>query len=215
MLAAPLVASLALATPAGAADSKTDKAILKAGVVTKADIPATWTSSKSTSSDRAFKVSECKKIRAAVDSAKKKAPRAQSRRFEDPASGGTAFADSTVYAFSDVNAATKFVSAYQSPDAPTCFQAGTTKALSGAQSAGQPTVAPITDLQGVGDDAIGVEITVPFTSGDQTASLYLDFIFVRVGRAVVGFRFSNGDARLPEGPGIVQMVVQRVASAEA
>ena len=120
-----------------------------------------------------------------------------------------------MYAFSDVNAATKFVSAYQSRDAPTCFQAGTTKALSGAQSAGQPTVAPITDLQGVGDDAIGDEITVPFTSGDQTASLYLDFIFVRVGRAVVGFRFSNGDARLPEGPGIVQMVVQRVASADA
>ena len=214
-LAALLVASLALATPASAAESKIDKAILEAGVVTKADVPASWTSSKSSNSDRAFKVPECKKIRAAVDSAKRKAPRVQSRRFEDPAKGGTAFADSLVYAFSDVKAATKFLSAYQSPDAPTCFQAGIAKALTGAQSAGQPTVGPIPDLQGVGDAAVGDQITIPFTSGKQTASLDLDFVIVRVGRAVIGFRFSNVDARFPEGPGIVQMVVQRVASAEA
>jgi hypothetical protein len=215
-LAAPLVASLALAAPAGATDSKSDKAILKAGVVTKADVPTTWTSRKAASTDRTFQgVPECKEIRDAVSTAKKKEPRAQSREFEDPANAGTTSADSIVYAFSNVNAATKFVAAYQSPAAPTCFEAGTRKVLSNTQAAGSPTVSPVTDLQGVGDDAVGYEIAVPFSSGGQTATLYLDFIFVRVGRAVVGFRFSNGDARIPEGPAIVQTVAQRVATAEA
>jgi hypothetical protein len=215
LAAVPVATAVAVAAPAASADSKSDKAILKAGVVTRADVPADWTSSKASTTDRAFKVPECKEIRAAVDTAKRKAPRAQSRQFEEPGSAGTAFADSTVYAFANVDAATKLVAPYQSANAPTCFEAGTTKALSGTKAAGSPTVSPITDLQGVGDDAVGYEIQVPFTSGTESASLYLDFVVVRVGRAVIGFRFSNGDARLPEAPGIVQSVVQRVAGAEA
>lgn len=215
LAAVSVATAIAFTAPAAAVGSKSDKAILKAGVVTKADVPSDWTSTKPATADRAFNVPECKNIRVAVDTAKKKTPRAQSRQFEQPGSAGIAFADSTVYAFANVDAATKFVAPYQSTNAPTCFEAGTTKVLSGTKAAGSPTVSPITDLQGVGDDAVGYEILVPFTSGTQSASLYLDFEVVRVGRAVIGFRFSNGDARLPEAPGIVQSVVQRVAAVEA
>ena len=52
ILAVPVAASLALAGPA-AADSKSDKAILKAGVITKADVPADWTSKASNASSDA------------------------------------------------------------------------------------------------------------------------------------------------------------------
>lgn len=51
-LAVPVAASLALAGPALAAgESKGDKAILRAGVVTKADVPAEWTSRKGESTN--------------------------------------------------------------------------------------------------------------------------------------------------------------------
>jgi hypothetical protein len=76
-------------------------------------------------------------------------------------------------------------------------------------------VSPITDLQGVGDEAVGYEIAATFTQNGGNATLYIDFIVVQVGRAVLGFGFTNVDARIPEGPGIVTTVVQRVAAAEA
>src|ERR687898_681022 len=100
----PLLAvSLALvATPAppAAAQSTSDKAILKAGVITKQDVPPTWTSKKASSTEQAYKgISQCTQIRTALDTAKKKTPRAQSREYEAPGSRGTTSAESTVYAF--------------------------------------------------------------------------------------------------------------------
>jgi hypothetical protein len=71
------------------------------------------------------------------------------------------------------------------------------------------------DLQGVGDEAVGYEIAATFTQNGGTATLYIDFIVVRVGRAVLGFGFTNVNARIPQGPDIVTAVVQRVAAAEA
>src|SRR5437868_9410192 len=58
ILAVPVAASLALAGPA-AADSKGDKAILKAGVITKTDVPAEWTSKPSKSSSALQGLKEC------------------------------------------------------------------------------------------------------------------------------------------------------------
>ena len=214
--AVPVAASLALAGPAFAADTKGDKAILKAGVITKADVPADWKSAKSSSSSDALKgIKECKKINNAVTTAKNDNPRARSREFSDPVQEHATMAENSVYAFSKNAAATKFVSAYQGPAATACFEKLAAAIGKGRPTAGPPTAAPITDLQGVGDEATGYEIAATFTQDGGTATLYIDFIVVRVGRAAIGFGFTNVDARISQGPDIVNAVVQRVSAAEA
>ncbi len=215
--AVPVAASLALAGPALAAgETKGDKAILKAGVVTKADVPAEWTSKKGESTGEALKgIKECKKINTVVATAKNDNPRAASRQFLNPVPTQGATAQNVVYAFQNKSAARKFVSAYQNPSAIGCFQKVADQIGQGQPTAGPPTAAPITDLQGVGDEASGYEIAATFTQDVGMATLYIDFVVVRVGRAAMGFGFTNVDARIPQGPDIVNAVVQRVSAAEA
>jgi hypothetical protein len=215
ILAVPVAASLALAGPV-AADSKGDKAILKAGVITKTDVPADWTSKPNKASSDALKgLKECKKINTAVAAAKKDEPRARSREFDDPVPEHGTMAENAVYAFQNKKDAGKFVSAYKGSAATACFQRLGTEVERNRPAATPPTVSPITDLQGVGDEAVGYEITATFTQNGGEATLYIDFIVVRVGRAIVGFAFTNVDARITQGPDIVNAVVQRVAAAEA
>lgn len=214
-LLAVSLAGVATFAPPAAAQSKSDKAILKAGLVTKADVPPDWTSKKATSSDRAYRgIPECKQLKSVVDNAKKKVPRAQSRKFSEPASRGTTAAESTVYSFKKISDAQNFIAVYQASDASTCLEKAAAKVASGQASAGEPTVSPVTDLEGVGDDAVGYEIQVPFSTRGQSATLYIDLIAVRVGRAFIGFNFSNLEASIPGGPLIVQGVVARVAAAQ-
>jgi hypothetical protein len=216
ILAAPIAASLAFAGPAAAADSNSDKAILKAGVITKADVPPEWVAAgraASTSSLNGMK--ECRKINTAVAKARKDEPRARSREFSDVAGPqARTQAENTVYAFPDKKAASKFLSVFNSRAATACFQALGAQVAQNRPTAGEPTVAPITDLQGVGNEAFGSEIAVTYAQGDGTATLYIDFVFVRVGRSALGFIFANVDARIPQGPDIVNAVVQRVTAAE-
>lgn len=216
---APLLAvSLALVAtfaPPAAAQSTSDKAILKAGVITKQDVPPTWTSKKASSTDQAYKgISQCKQIRTALDTAKKKTPRAQSREHEAPESRGTTTAENTVYAFKNAGAAEKFLSGYEAPDAATCLEKGTEKVVKSQPGAGAPSVAPVTGLEGLGDGAVGYEITIPIELSAGSATIYLDLIAVQVGRAFVGFNFSNLDGPIPDGPTMVQTVVARVADAQ-
>ncbi len=216
MLAAPIAASLAFAGPAAAADSKGDKAILKAGVITKADVPAEWTSKRGTSSGEALRgLKECKKINTAVAAAKKDEPRARSREFADPVPEHATTAENAVYAFPTKKDASKFASAYKGSAATACFTRLGTEVERNRPAAAPPTVSPVTDLQGVGDEAVGYEIAATYTQNGGEATLYIDFIIVRVGRAVLGFAFTNVDARITQGPDIVNAVVQRVAAAEA
>jgi hypothetical protein len=216
MLAVPVAASVAFAAPAIAAGESSDKAILKAGVITKADVPAEWTSKRGTSSGEATKgIKECKKINTAVAAAKQDDPRARSREFADPVPEDAKTAENAVYAFPDKKTAGKFVAAYTGSAATACFEKLGSEVARSRPTAGPPTVSPITDLQGVGDEAIGYEIAATFTQDGGSATLYIDFIVVRMGRAVLGFEFTNVDARIPEGPAIVTAVVQRVAAAEA
>ena len=217
IFAAPVAASLALAAPALAAgESKGDKAILKAGVITKADVPAEWTSKKGKSSGDALTgLKECKKINTTVAAAKRDDPRARSREFADPVPSNAKTAENAVYAFPDQKRAGKFVAAYNGSAATACFDKLGAEVARSRPTAAPPTVSPITDLQGVGDEAVGYEIAATFTQNGGTATLYIDFIVVRVGRAVLGFGFTNVDARIPQGPDIVTAVVQRVGAAEA
>jgi len=215
ILAVPVAASLALAGPAAAAASKSDKAILKAGVITKTDVPADWTSKASNASSDALKgLKECKKINTAVAAAKKDQPRARSRQFADPVPEHATTAEDVVYAFQNKKDAGKFVSAYQGSAATACFERLGVEIERNRPATTPPTVSPITDLQGVGDQALGYEIKSTFTQNGGEATLYIDFIVVRVGRSVLGFAFTNVDARITQGPDIVNAVVQRVAAAE-
>jgi len=124
-------------------------------------------------------------------------------------------AENAVYAFESAKRAGKFVAAYNGAAATACFDRLATEVARSRPTAGPPTVSPITDLQGVGDEALGYEIAATFTQNGGNATLYIDFVVVRVGRAVMGFGFTNVDARIPQGPDIVTAVVQRVAAAEA
>ncbi|HEV3134550.1 MAG TPA: hypothetical protein VG348_07595 [Acidimicrobiia bacterium] len=213
ILAVPVAASLALAGPASAAGS--DKAILKGGVITKADVPAEWTSKRSNASSDALKgLKECKKINTAVAAAKKDEPRARSREFTDPVPEHATTAENAVYAFQNSKDAGKFVSAYNGSAATACFTRLGTEVERNRPASTPPTVSPITDLQGVGDQAVGYEIAATFTQNGGEATLYIDFIVVRVGRAVLGFAFTNVGSRITQGPDIVNAVVQRVAAAQ-
>ena len=124
-------------------------------------------------------------------------------------------AENAVYAFENAKAAGKFVAAYEGSAANACFERLAAEVAKDRPTASPPTVAPITDLQGVGDEALGYEIAATFTQAGGTATLYIDFVVVRIGRAVLGFGFTNVDARIPQGPEIVNAVVQRVGGAEA
>jgi hypothetical protein len=216
-LAVPMAASLALAGPALAAGpTKGDKAILKAGVMTKADVPADWTSKKGETTGTALRgIKQCKKINTAVADAKQNNPRAQSRQFSDPVPEHATMAQDTVYAFPNKRSATKFVSTYQGSPAQACFDKLAAEVAKDRPTAAPPTAAPITDLQGVGDEAVGYEIAATFTQDVGAATLYIDLVLVRVDRAVMGFTFTNVDARIPQGPDIVNAVVQRVSASEA
>jgi hypothetical protein len=217
ILGVPVVASLALAAPAVAAgESKGDNAILKAGVITKADVPAEWTSTKASPSGEALKgIRACRRINTAVENAKKDEPRGRSREFSDPVPQNATSAENAVYAFESAKAAGKFVAAYEGSAANACFQKLAEEVAKDRPVTGPPTVSPITDLQGVGDESLGYEIAATFTQEGGAATLYIDFVVVRVGRAVMGFGFTNVDARIPQGPDIVNAVVQRVSAAEA
>ena len=217
IFAVPVAASLAFAAPAIAAgESKGDKAILKAGVITKADVPAEWTSKRSKPSSDALRgIKECKRINGAIATANNDEPRARSRGFADPVPANAKTAENVLYAFPDKQSAGKFVSAFKGSTATACFEKLGADIAQQRPTAGPPTVSPITDLQGVGDEALGYEIAATFTQNGGTATLYIDFVVVRVGRAPLIFAFTNVDARIPEGPGIVTAVVQRVAAAEA
>jgi hypothetical protein len=215
LVVAALATLVAFAAPAAAGESKSDKAILKAGVITKADVPSDWTSKKASSSDQQLRAPECREIKTAVDKAKKNTPRRRSRDFEPSGSGSATSAQDTVYAFKNVSGATSFFANYSDSTANACFEALADELASGEPTAGSPAVAPITDLQGVGDEAVGYEITIPYAAGGESTTLYVDFVVVRQGRVVLGFGFSNRDVRIPEGPPIVRAVVGRVADVEA
>jgi hypothetical protein len=215
ILAVPVAASLALAGPAAAADSNTDKAILKGGVITKADVPADWTSKRGTSGGNALKgLKECKKINSVFAAANKDEPRATSREFADTVSLARSQAENAVYAFQNKKAAGHFVSAFKGSAATACFERLGIELERNQPATTPPTVAPITDLQGVGDEALGYEIAATYTQNGGEATLYVDYVAVRVGRAAMIFVFANVGARITQGPDIVNAVVQRVAAAE-
>jgi hypothetical protein len=211
-VAAVIAAAVGLAAPAvaGVKSAASDKAILKAGLLTGADVPSTWPAAKQPDAGtKPFKgIASCKQIVAMTDAARR-GPRARSPLFSDPAPASNSGAQDTVYAFKSVKAAEQYLAAYQASNAATCFQEAFNRATAGAQV----TVTPAIDLQGAGDDAVGYEANITGTDQNGKAVHVVDdLIAVRVGRALVGFSFGNNDVRIPQGVAIVQSVISRLTS---
>jgi hypothetical protein len=213
MKVAGMVALLAVAAPvaAAAAASSNSASILQAGVVAPQDVPETWQQAPQPDAGlgQLRKISVCKQYAAFVTTARK-SPFRLSPTFSDPSNGGSTMAEDTVYAFKNVAAATKYVTALLARNVPSCIHAALQQQIGNQGQVGALT--PITSLAGVGDQSTGYEavVTVP---GQGT--LIVDDVGVRVGRAFVGFVFTNPTATIPEGPAIVHAVINRLSQVGA
>jgi hypothetical protein len=216
MKVAGIVALLAVAAPVGAAAaaaaaSSNSASILQAGVIAPQDVPGTWQQAAQPDAGvgQLRKISVCKQYAAFVTTARK-SPFRLSPRFSDPSNGGSTMAEDTVYAFKSASAATKYVTALLARNVPSCIHDALQQQIGNQGQVGALT--PITGLSGVGDQSTGYEsvVTVP---GQGT--LIVDEVGVRVGRAFVGFTFANPTATIPEGPAIVNAVVNRLSQVGA
>lgn len=207
------VAALALMTPAsaGVKTAGSDKAILRAGIITKADVPSTWTGMKQ--ADVATKsyqgLAPCKAIAAAIATGHR-APHALSQRFLDPAPTSNSLAQNEATAFKNVKAAQSYLAPFQASGAAACL----TQAFNRASTGFSAVVTPITDLQGVGDDAVGYEASI--TGTDQSGApvhVIADVVTVRAGRGVAVFNLGNNDVRLPQAVAIVRATASRLSAA--
>ncbi len=207
-----VLAVLAPGAASAAARPTSTQAILRAGVIIASDVPPRWTKGPHPKkNDQSLRgIPSCKTVIAADAAAERGAPQARSATFSDPTNGGrTTSAENTVFVFKNAAAASRFIAVYATNDASECLRASVGRQI-GSQAT--TTVSPIGDLGNLGDSRVGDEIVVQgAASNGQPVSLYADVVFVRVGRAVVGFDFLNLNARLPPGPGVVGTVVNRLA----
>jgi len=209
-----VVLTLALAAPGSASvGSKPpgkDAAILEAGVIGTADVPSSWTPSpqQDTGSQDLRGIAACTQIQSVMDAAGKSVPSRRSSTFTDPASPDAASrAEDVVLAFKRVSAASKYVQAYQSPRAGTCYL----NAVEHTNSASGLHVSPIPGLQGVGDAIAGYEVAASAPIQGQRLAVLFDVIVVRVGRAIVRFQFVSIGSRIAQGATILLAVINRVA----
>lgn len=218
---APLLGLLlvaALALPAGAGvRTASSQSILSAGVITAGDVPSSWSSSKQADTDlKAYrKIPACKQFVSAVDAVRKGGPRKLSPTFTDSASPNQlTMAQDTVFALKSSGAATKAINAIRSAAPGNCIEQVALKATGSGSTADVVDIS--SQLQGVGNDAVGYEITLHATgSNGAPVTAVFDLVGARVGRALVTFYFGNEGTRLAQAPAIVNAVVNRLASANA
>lgn len=214
-----LVLALAAETPVAAAAkplSARDRAILAAGVIQRTDVPTGWAAHKQGAGTAAqFKgVTACKQLAPVVNAALLTVPHRLSSEFSDPTSGTqTTMVANTAYAFKDVAAADSYLAAYRGSSVPACFTQALQRAVKGSLNGltGTVSVAPLTNLAGLGDDEVGYLLTLTISAQGQQETLYADLVAVRVGRAVLGLKFQNLGAELPMGLTIIRSATSRVA----
>jgi hypothetical protein len=208
LLGAALVAALAL--PAGAAKAS-DQSILAAGVITKPDVPKSWKSSKQPDVNSTLKVvAACAPVLAATTVARK-SPHQNSPTFTDPKSTAQLTnAQDQVYAFKTAAAASTYLGAFQAPTGSDCFQGLIQRAGTSTGAQPQVNVGPLTNLQSLGNQAVGYEGTLKLTAQNQTLTVVIDEIVVRVGRSLVVFQFGSPDQQIAQGPTIVRSVLTRL-----
>jgi hypothetical protein len=215
------LAHLALAPGMAAArvtGKGSDKAVVAAGKLAAADVPAGWvTKPQPKGESTLFKgVRGCKKQRTAAEGARKDAKVGRSLQFFDPASPReTTSVASTVHAFKSAKRATKFTDAFRDPTTARCIQQQLDQASGDSAGVGPATTAALTNLPTVGDARVGYESSVPLTARDQTVLLYYDVVEVRIGRAVVSLASTSLGQPFQEMPALLTRVAERVQRAQS
>jgi hypothetical protein len=186
------LASAAWSMPSSGGGS--DKALLKAGVLRAKDVPTRWKSAsvRGDSTNALKGVSGCEEQSAALDLPQR---RAFSRAFYDPTTRGkagfTTQASNVVRVFKDTADADRFVSAYKATGAGACLQQvneNDLKRRNPSFDVRVTSVAPLTGLADAGDGNVGYELVVTLTGEQQPVTGYMDLIWVRVGRVVLGLK---------------------------
>ena len=159
-------------------------------------------------------ITACKPLASVVNAALLTVPHRLSAEFSDPTSATqTTMAANTAYAFKDVATAGSYLAAYRGSSVPACFTQSLQRAVKGSLNGltGTVSVAPLTNLAGLGDDEVGYSLTLTTSAQGQQETLYGDLVAIRVGRAVLVFNFQNLGAELPTGPTIIRATTSRVA----
>ena len=214
-----LVFALAAEYPVAAAAkplSARDRAILAAGAIQRSDVPPGWGAHKQGAGTAAQLkgITACKQLATVVNAASLTVPHRMSQAFSDPTSSTqTTLVANTAYAFKDVASAEGYLAAYRGSSVPTCFTQALQRSVKGSLNGltGTISVAPLTNLAGLGDAEVGYSLTLTISAQGQQETLYDDLVAVQVGRAVLGFNFQNLGAELPTGPTIIRSATSRVA----
>src|SRR6266513_439721 len=197
-----------------------DKALLKAGVLDARDVPTRWKSrSVSMGSGNALQgVGGCEEQSAALDLNQR---RAASPGFYDPVTPTgaiTSQASNLARVFKDTALADQFLSAYKAASAAGCLHQTNENQFKRGNPSADITLTdftPVTGLGTLGDDSVGYgAVLTAFTSEQGTMTGPLDLIYVRVGRAVLGFKLSMQGKDASQLADIVSHPVERVEKAQ-
>ncbi|HEY4400434.1 MAG TPA: hypothetical protein VGO38_00260 [Acidimicrobiia bacterium] len=197
-----------------------DKALLKAGVLVSRDLPKGWASrSVSLGSTNALQgVAGCEEQSAALALDQRRAP---SRSFYDPATPEGAFtsqASNLVRVFKNSALADQFLSAYKAGTAAACLHQTNEdefKRRNPSATIAVTDFTPVSGLDTIGDDTVGYAATITASTSEQSMMTGpLDLIYVRVGRAVLGFKFGVQSQGVPQLADIIRHPVQRVEKAQ-
>lgn len=212
-----LIAAMAGSAAGSTTPSARDRALLGAAVIQRRDVPPGWVSHKQGGATTGqFKgIAACKDVAPALNAPLSAVPHRVSPEFSDPTSGTqTTLAANTGFAFKDAAAAAQYLAVYRRSSIPGCFTTSLQRSVGPSLQGAQATigVTPLTNLAGLGDDEVGYSVTLTIAApGAPSETLYDDVIAVRVGRAVLDFRFLNLESELPVGPPIVRQATSRVA----
>lgn len=179
-----------VAAPAGAGEQD-DQAIADAAVLELSDLPEGWESEPSDDLGEESGVEECRRLdrvnQAAIEQAYSETP-----LFSDPDDPeGRTTIEGAVFVFPKVKGAERYLAAYKADSATDCFQEIGDQQVEDYPSSEVGTA----DLQvDAGDDAVGLRLEIEGTDEEGvTDAVVLDFVIVRLGRAVVSLGAQAGE----------------------
>ncbi|MGH9049842.1 MAG: hypothetical protein ACRDY4_08945 [Acidimicrobiia bacterium] len=179
-----------MAAPAGAGD-RDDQRIADAALPDLADLPEGWESEPSDDLGEETGIDECRRLDRVNQDALEHAY-AETPLFSDPADPeGRTTIEGAVFVFPKVKGAKRYFAGYEADSARDCLQA-----IGKSQVEHLPTNEVGTadlDVSG-GDDAVGYRLDIEGTDeSGVTDALVLDFVVVRLGRAVVNLGAQSGE----------------------
>ena len=219
-----LVACVLSLLPAGAtvrtAGARSDSAIVTAGLLTISDFPPGWKESPSSSSSSSIDFSKygkaCARLQGDVNKVEKlRTAHGTSNDFQQDDAQEI---NNSVSVYRTAAGTSAALALLKRPAVVPCLARAVAAAAKKAEPAGvtNSTTFARLSVPEVGDDSIGYEIALTASGQGQTATVYVDFQLVRVGRAGLTFSFQGPDTSvLSSYQPLVQSVVQRVRTAEA